>query len=262
MTYKNGQIPLSALVALSVKSPTLGTQYATARVAAAYERLNKKFRAQFGKDLVPTEAYRSLARQKALRNAYLLYVAGKGPRAALAAIPGTSNHGWAEAIDFGSGVATYGTAEKEWLNEHGPEEGFYPTGDRFNPREAWHFDDTNTVLADTGIPTQISTKKDDDMTTIYYQPSDNSDPLTANWTSPEGLVFPAGTSRIWSGDGRLLFGQVYSDLWERTGGNVRRLTKIDADRMRALADAGDIPPLVINNLRGNELEQIVYAPKL
>ena len=186
MAYRNGQIPLSELVPLSVKSPTLGTQYATTRVAAAFERLNTKFSAQFGEDLIPIEGYRSLEGQKLLRAAYLRYLVG-GPWAPLAAIAGTSNHGWAEAIDFGSGVATYGTAEKAWLNEHGPEEGFYPTGDRFNPREAWHFDDKNMVPADTGIPTQIPTtaipEELDDMAEPIYIKGDAGPDIAAFYTN-------------------------------------------------------------------------------
>jgi murein DD-endopeptidase MepM/ murein hydrolase activator NlpD len=114
----------------------------------------------------------------------------------------------------------------------------------------------------TPVEDESAPEREDDMP-IYYRATSNSPVLTANWTSPEGVTFPAGYSRIWSGDARVQFGFTYSDLWASNGADVpRRLPKIEGDRLKALAAAGYIPPLTINDMTGTELEILVYAPRL
>lgn len=256
--YSNGLIPQSALVAVG-KDSFGRTQYLEAGAARAYFALDAKFFAQFHKHLVVNFGYRDLATQEEFYAAYEAHPATNP----YAAYPGDSNHGWARAADFGSGVQYAGTPEALWMKEHGPEYGFHPSGYGFKKVEPWHYDwlpGTATASLDL---TPIHTEQDNDMSAIYYKPTDNSPVLEVDWTSREGVTFQAGYSRIWAGDGRSLFGETYSDLWASDmAGNVRRLTKVDADRMRSLAETGDIPPLVINELRGIELEQIVYAPRL
>ncbi|WP_181420585.1 D-alanyl-D-alanine carboxypeptidase family protein [Curtobacterium sp. MCPF17_046] len=111
-----------------------GQPYLRPDAAAAYYDFNSAFVARFGRTLTITEAYRDLARQQALWNAY------QNGTGNLAAQPGTSVHGWALACDFGSNVNVYGSAEKNWANANGPKFGWQPKGDAFVEREAWHFE--------------------------------------------------------------------------------------------------------------------------
>jgi LAS superfamily LD-carboxypeptidase LdcB len=39
---------------------------------------------------------------------------------ALAAVPGTSNHGWALAVDLCGGIQSFGTAEYAWMVANAP----------------------------------------------------------------------------------------------------------------------------------------------
>ncbi|WIJ46182.1 M15 family metallopeptidase [Curtobacterium citreum] len=128
--YSNGEIPLSAMTPVPAAN---GQPYLRPDAAVAYFAVSTAFQARFGKALPITEAYRDLARQQAL---YAAYQAGGN----LAATPGTSNHGWGLACDFGGGVNSYGSAEKNWMNANGPSYGWQPRGDSFSQREAWHFE--------------------------------------------------------------------------------------------------------------------------
>lgn len=99
--------------------------------------LREAFQAQFGKPLDVTDAYRTFVRQVQAK-------AEKGP---YAATPGTSNHGWGQAIDFGSGVnlsfsspehlwmranaGRYGWSHPAWAHNHNPNDGM---------DEPWHFE--------------------------------------------------------------------------------------------------------------------------
>lgn len=61
--------------------------------------------------LVPAECYRDVAGQIAMRNLWC----GRGA-CHMAAVPGTSNHGWGKAVDFGS--MTFDSASYHWLKAH------------------------------------------------------------------------------------------------------------------------------------------------
>jgi LAS superfamily LD-carboxypeptidase LdcB len=129
--HANGRIPGSAL---SPVPASVGQPYLRSDAAAAYTALSAAFAQHFGRALPITEAYRDLARQQALWNAY------QNGTGNLAARPGTSVHGWALACDFGGGVASHGTPQKTWMNQHAPPYGWHPRGDGFAQREAWHFE--------------------------------------------------------------------------------------------------------------------------
>lgn len=86
----NGQLPSSDL------APIAGGQL-TKSAAAGYNAMNVESRKRYGVELRPTgsmSSYRTYAQQQYLYN---LYLSGKGN---LAAVPGTSNHGWGVAVDF------------------------------------------------------------------------------------------------------------------------------------------------------------------
>lgn len=124
--YWNGRIPLSKLVVVR-------GEYFETVAGKQVVLLGAAFAAHFGKPLVINDGYRDYAGQQVT---WKIYRQGGNQ----AAYPGTSNHGWARAADFGSGVQSFGSAEKRWMDANAPDYGWYPTGNSFRKREAWHFD--------------------------------------------------------------------------------------------------------------------------
>lgn len=145
--HSNGNIPLSALTTLSwAPGHRLRSD-----AAAAFESLNQAYRARFGTSISITDSYRTLAAQQHLYDT-------KGP--GLAAVPGTSNHGWALAVDLGGGINSFGTAQHVWMVANGPAYGWiHPTWARQGGgrEEAWHFEYEGTT-------TTPPTSEEDDMT--------------------------------------------------------------------------------------------------
>ncbi len=130
MAYANGRLPASALALI----PGTG-RYIAVELLPQVVALRAAFKARFGKDLVITDGYRSYEGQVAARNRYLN---GQG---AYAVPPGTSNHGLAKAIDFGSRVNILGSAEHNWMVENAPRFGFVWLRKAGNGSiEPWHFD--------------------------------------------------------------------------------------------------------------------------
>lgn len=112
---ENGKLPKSAL------APIPGGELAK-DAAAAWNAPGGPADA----GLKPTgslSSYRTLAEQKAL---YKLYQEGKGN---LAAVPGTSNHGWGLAVDLAE------TWMRTWIDEHGAAFGWRKTE---AASEWWH----------------------------------------------------------------------------------------------------------------------------
>jgi hypothetical protein len=133
-SYSNGQIPLTALTALSSGG------YAQPGTAARFEALSRAFNAAFGYPLGVTCAYRDLAEQQSMWQAYR-------NGGSLAAWPGTSNHGWGRAIDFGSGVANANSPQFAWMKDNAGAYGWVPTGMTFSRTEPWHWEDVGIVTA-------------------------------------------------------------------------------------------------------------------
>src|SRR3712207_6721490 len=89
--YRNGQLPASVL------APITGGGRLVKEAAAAFMAMNAESERRFGVTLhpsAPQNSYRPLAWQQYY---YRLYLSGRGN---LAAVPGTSNHGWGLAVDF------------------------------------------------------------------------------------------------------------------------------------------------------------------
>lgn len=99
--YENGQIPLSVLAELAFAPG----RYLRPDAAEALGRLNEAFSAHFGRTLVVTDAYRDYDAQVECRE----------QKGNLCAAPGTSNHGWGLAVDLGSNVNSFDTAEYRWM---------------------------------------------------------------------------------------------------------------------------------------------------
>ncbi len=144
--YQNGRVPLTAMTQM----PSGG--YLRHDAAVAVSRFNSAFHAKFGVSAFQTQTYRTYPSQQLIfvqrYTPHKNKVAGgeywsgnywvKKPDVAVAAIPGTSNHGWGLAIDFGSGIQTAGSDQKKWADANGPKWAWYPVGNDFG--EPWHFE--------------------------------------------------------------------------------------------------------------------------
>ncbi len=127
--YANGTLPESALC------PLWGTagQVLRADAAAAFNDLSRHYAEQQGAPLCVTDSYRSLPEQVAVRAA----------KPTLAAVPGTSNHGWGVAADLCGGAERFDGALHAWLVENAAAFGWFlpswaqPGGSKPEP---WHWE--------------------------------------------------------------------------------------------------------------------------
>ncbi|HEV2782933.1 MAG TPA: D-alanyl-D-alanine carboxypeptidase family protein, partial [Actinophytocola sp.] len=126
--YPNGFIPLTALCSIGLAGHALRCD-----AAQAFRAMSAAFAGSFGRPLCVTDSYRTFDSQVRLY----------GIKPALAAIPGTSNHGWGLAVDLCGGAQSYGTPEYAWLAR------FAPTFGWSNPpwalpgrgrEEPWHWE--------------------------------------------------------------------------------------------------------------------------
>jgi hypothetical protein len=120
-TFGNGRLPADQLVPISQPGHRL---YRPA--AAAWDSLVAEAAAS-GLELRITDSYRSYEEQVDLAHRKGLYRNG-----GLAAVPGTSNHGWGLAVD----ADVTDPAVREWLEVNGPRYGFVNAV----PREPWHWE--------------------------------------------------------------------------------------------------------------------------
>jgi cell wall-associated NlpC family hydrolase len=126
--FPNGLIPPSAMCPLGVAGHVLRCD-----AAAAYQAMSSAFAGAFGTPLCLTDSYRSYAGQVQLY----------GEKPALAAVPGTSNHGWGLAVDLCGGVERFGTPQYGWMLANAGRFGFVHPGwaDPGNGREEpWHWE--------------------------------------------------------------------------------------------------------------------------
>jgi D-alanyl-D-alanine carboxypeptidase len=127
--YDNGRIPLEVLC------PLWGTadEHLRADAAYAFNRLSQAYAQRFGEPICVTDSYRDYDTQVRLY----------AEKPNLAAVPGTSNHGWGTATDLCGGVQNFGTATHRWLLTNAPLYGWFhpawaePNGSRPEP---WHWE--------------------------------------------------------------------------------------------------------------------------
>lgn len=127
--YANGRLPTSALC------PLWGAagQLLRADAATTFSRMSMAYAAQFGAPICVTDSYRSYASQVRLYR----------EKPALAAYPGTSEHGWGRATDLCGGIQSFGTTTHNWMVANAPRFGWFhpgwaePGGSRPEP---WHFE--------------------------------------------------------------------------------------------------------------------------
>lgn len=101
--YSNGLIPAAALCPLSVAGQLLRCD-----AAGQWDAMSATYRVASGSPICITDSYRSLAVQVRLR----------AEKPSMAAVPGTSNHGWALAVDLceaGRNGMEYATPTYLWL---------------------------------------------------------------------------------------------------------------------------------------------------
>jgi LAS superfamily LD-carboxypeptidase LdcB len=93
-------------------------------MSAAYARA-------LGSNLCVSDSYRSYSEQ--------LRVFRQRP--SLAAVPGTSNHGWGLAVDLGCGVQYSRSAQYRWMVENAARFGWvHPAWAFHDPFEPWHWE--------------------------------------------------------------------------------------------------------------------------
>jgi hypothetical protein len=102
--YANGRLPMSALCPLR----TAAGHMLRSDAAAALDALSAAYRAQFGEPICVTDSYRDYATQVRLY----------AQKPDLAAVPGTSNHGWGLATDLCGGIQNFGTITREWMTRN------------------------------------------------------------------------------------------------------------------------------------------------
>jgi hypothetical protein len=101
--------------------------------AAAFNALNAEHKARRGTPLCVSDSYRSYAGQ--------VDVYARKP--GLAAVPGTSNHGWGLAVDLGCGVERFGSEAHVWMRQNAVRFGWFHPGwaqQGGSKPEAWHWE--------------------------------------------------------------------------------------------------------------------------
>lgn len=117
--YANGQIPATAMAPIGQ-----GAHRLWGPAARAFQQMSAAA-AQDGVAIRVSDSYRSFDEQVDLAERKGLYRQG-----GLAAVPGTSNHGWGRALDIDTSGGTV-----EWLRANAARFGFHEDV----PREPWHW---------------------------------------------------------------------------------------------------------------------------
>lgn len=134
--YANGTIPVDVLCKPSWNS----RHQARCDATEALEAMNRAYRAAFGVNMSITSSYRTYEEQVRL----------KAEKPTLAAKPGTSNHGWGLAIDFGGGINTFGSAQHNWMRVNANTYGwFHPRWAQYDGSlpEPWHWEYAGAVAS-------------------------------------------------------------------------------------------------------------------
>jgi hypothetical protein len=126
--YANGRIPGDSLCQLGVHRHALRCD-----AAASYALMSDAFALEFGERLCITDSYRSFRSQES----------AFARKPALAAVPGTSNHGWGLAVDLCGGINVAGSPQWTWMWDNAGRFGFVqpswaaPGGEKPEP---WHWE--------------------------------------------------------------------------------------------------------------------------
>jgi hypothetical protein len=126
----NGQLPSSVLCTLWDPKHRL-----RADAAVALAKLNIAYKQHFGDDLCLTDSYRTLSSQYRLRSI----------KPGLAAVPGTSDHGWGLAIDACDGIEDGASSSRyQWMRANAGDYGWsnpdWALSGGSGPYEPWHWE--------------------------------------------------------------------------------------------------------------------------
>jgi len=123
--YADGFIPSSQLCTIA------GGGRLRPDAAAAFNKMSQAYARVFGTNICVTDAYRSYPEQvKVFRQ-----------RPSLAAVPGTSNHGWGLAVDLGCGIQSSRSAQYRWMAANAGRFGWvHPAWAFHDPFEPWHWE--------------------------------------------------------------------------------------------------------------------------
>lgn len=138
--YLNGKIAAHELSAIPWSD--LGPMFLRPDATESLGQLNTAFKSEFGHNLPINSAYRDYAGQVEARNNWCAMGSCQN-----AAPPGTSNHGWALAVDIGTKshqVIGFDSAEYRWLKKNAGRYGWvhpaYMEPGGSGPLEAWHWE--------------------------------------------------------------------------------------------------------------------------
>jgi hypothetical protein len=183
--YSNGRLPLSALVQVTSKPDYL--EYST---SVAWAHMQKDCAAATGKwiTIAPgSSAYRDYTQQVYFYNQYI------HNHGNVAAVPGTSNHGWGRAID----ITGYESSDAvwNWLLANAGKYGFsWQTGRASGER--WHWESLNPPQNPPANTASSGAKplEEDDMKLTAIRNYDGS----LGIIGPDGLLYPISDITTWS----------------------------------------------------------------
>ena len=123
--YADGFIPSSQLCSIA------GGGRLRPDAAAAFDKMSQAYARVFGTNICVTDSYRSYTEQvKVFRQ-----------RPSLAAVPGTSSHGWGLALDLGCGMQSSRSAQYRWMVANAAGFGWvHPAWAAHDPFEPWHWE--------------------------------------------------------------------------------------------------------------------------
>lgn len=127
--HRNGRIPAAAMCSLT----SAPGQMLRCDAQAAFDRMSHAYEARFSTPISVTDAYRDYDTQVIL----------KKRKGRMAATPGTSNHGWALAVDLGGGINSFGSVQHQWMRANAPKFGWIHPGwarQSGSLPEPWHWE--------------------------------------------------------------------------------------------------------------------------
>lgn len=161
--HQNGRIPTTALTPIPWKTSDL----LQSNAAAALIALNVAFRDSFGYNLPVSSAYRDYAGQVYWRD----YWCSRGI-CGNAAPPGTSNHGWALAIDIGVPINGWSDPIYLWMKANASRWGWIhpswaePGGP--GPDEAWHWEYSGDLTQPPSTDLSAIYRRNNNMASLYH----------------------------------------------------------------------------------------------
>ena len=128
---------LNGLLPDMLLCPVGGVHRLRCGAAPSFVALAEAYAAFFRTPMCVTDSYRTYAEQ--------VDVYARKPH--LAAVPGTSQHGWGLAVDLCGGIQTFGTPQHEWMRANAARYGwFHPSWAQAggSKPEAWHWEFSGT----------------------------------------------------------------------------------------------------------------------